>query len=327
MKRMMLVCLMILCLVPLGAWAEEETVEWFSDTGEMYNSRGEHFCFEIENEHAVLTCYWMEAGKPQPPVVEVPAVLGGMPLSVIGDAAFDNVDGIEGPSGIQTPYEGKQVECIVIPEGVTTLLEGAFYCASDVRRIELPTTLAEIQTGLTFRQVEAEIDFPDGNPFYRVENGFLIDTRADALLYCWPATGELPLPRVRRVEDHALENYSVRQTVLEFPDSVEYIGRFNAYDCGDIETIIVPGSVRELADNAFQANSAQEIILNEGLEKIGYWTFADTEITSITFPSTVTWIGFEPFGWWEPEELTVLNPDAVWETEDEYFQRCYDEEE
>lgn len=285
----------------------------------MWNDAGEHCSYVIEGDHAVLTRYWVEKGKPQPPVVEVPAFLGGMPLTAIGDCAFDNFDGIEGSDGIQTPYDGEQVERIVIPEGVTTLHEGAFICAHYVRRIELPTTLTEIQTGQTFNHVNAEIDFPSGNPFYRVEDGFLIDTRTNALLYCWPAAGELPLPRVRRVEDFALENYSVRQTVLEFPDSVEYIGRFNAYDCCDIETIIVPGSVKELADNAFQCNSAQEIILNEGLEKIGYWTFADTEITSITIPSTVQVMNEEAFGWWEPEELILLNPDMIWEkTEDDW---------
>ena len=43
MKRLMLVCLLILCLVPLGAWAEEDTVVWYSESGELYNSLGEHF--------------------------------------------------------------------------------------------------------------------------------------------------------------------------------------------------------------------------------------------------------------------------------------------
>ena len=40
MKRLMLVWVMILCLVPLCGWAEVEPVEWFTGSGEVYNSLG-----------------------------------------------------------------------------------------------------------------------------------------------------------------------------------------------------------------------------------------------------------------------------------------------
>ena len=70
-----------------------------------------------------------------------------------------------------------------------------------------------------------------------------------------------------------------------------FIGANNAYDCVDIETIIVPGSVVELADEALRVNTATEIILNEGLRRIGAFAFEQTEITSIRIPSTVEWIG------------------------------------
>ena len=56
MKRMMLVCLMILCLVPMGSWAEE-TIEWYDRDNEVYNSRGEHFLYEVVEDHAVLIYY------------------------------------------------------------------------------------------------------------------------------------------------------------------------------------------------------------------------------------------------------------------------------
>ena len=42
MKRRMLVWVMVLCLVPLGAWAEKETVEWFNEPGETYGYTWTH---------------------------------------------------------------------------------------------------------------------------------------------------------------------------------------------------------------------------------------------------------------------------------------------
>ena len=329
MKRLMLVWVMMLCILPVVGMAEEENVVWYSSSDEVYNSLGEHFCYEVEDDHAILTRYWVEKGKLQPAVVMVPSEINGVPLTAIARCTFDNFDGFIIPSGERMTFDGKQVECIVIPEGVTELRGGAFICAHDVKQIELPSTLTVIEKGdtYTFHHVHAEISFPNGSSCYRVEDGFLIDTRTDALIYCSPSTCQLPLPRVRRIEDSALEYYSQFQTILEFPDSVEYIGSMNAYDCVDLETIIVPGSVVELADYALKTNTASKIILNEGLRRIGALAFAETEITEITIPSTVEWIGalaFEGTHMDLEDNLPELN--CYQETEEEYVMRCYGED-
>ena len=327
MKSRLSFLLIVLLFLPLLALAESESTVWHAGDGEVWNDAGEHFEYEIEDDHAVLTFYWTEKDKPQPPVVLVPAVVNGVPLTAIGVGAFNNDASYESADGWRTSYDGEQVECIVIPEGVTTLKGEAFICAHDVKRIELPATLKEIETGLTytFHHVYAEISFPNGNPNYRVENGFLIDTRSDTLVYCSPSSHHLPLPRVRRIGDSALEYYSQFQTVLEFPDSVEYIGRMNAYDCVDLETIIIPGSVVELADDALKTNTAKTIILNEGLRRIGAFAFAETEITEIAIPSTVEWIGAYAFFLTDVEDnLPELS--CYVETEEEYEQRCYGED-
>ena len=325
MKRLIIVCTVVLCLIVLCADAEEG-IAWHSGDGEVWNDAGEHFTYEIEGDHAVLVRYWLEAGKPQPAVIMVPAEVNGVMLTAIGRCAFDNFDPYECPDGERIPYVREQVDCIVIPESVTVLKGESFLCAHDVKRIELPATLTEIEVGLnyTFHHVYAEISFPNGSQNYRVENGFLIDTRTDTLIYCSPSSHHVPLPRVRRIEDSALEYYSQFQTVLEFPDSVEYIGSMNAYDCVGLETIIIPGSVVELADYALKTNTAKTIILNEGLRKIGAFAFAETEIAEITIPSTVEWIGADAFFLTDVEDI-LPELTCYMETEEEYEQRCFGE--
>ncbi len=325
MKRLMLVWVMVLCLVPLGGWAEEEAVEWFNEPGETCNSRGEHFRYEIEDDHAVLTCYWMEKNKPQPLVIEVPATLGGYPLTAIGWCAFDNWDARDWLPGQWQSYDGKQVERIVIPEGVTALQLGAFTCAHNVPEIDLPSTLVEIDTGLTFEHVHAEICFPNGNAHFRLEDGFLIENGTEALIYCNPSSKDQPLPRVRRIETRALDNYAVWQETLEFPNGVEYIGGYNAYDLVNLEVIIVPVSVVEIADHGLYCNSATSIILNEGLRKIGAFAFSETDVGEIIVPSTVEWIGYGAF-MWEGLEPVIQNPNCIWETEAQYNSRIWAEE-
>ena len=118
----------------------------------------------------------------------MPAVLGGNTLTAIGWCAFDNWDADDYPDGRHQAYDGRQVECIVIPEGVTTLENGAFCEAEHVGAIRLPSTLTEIHTGLCFEHVYADISFPNGNDTFRVENGFLIDGSQNALIYCNPGS-------------------------------------------------------------------------------------------------------------------------------------------
>ena len=318
MKRILPALLIVLCCF---AAASAEPEAFFTAPLQVINDREEHFCYELdENGGAILTDYWLPEGAEQPAVIEVPSMLDGHPLTAIGRGAFDSWNTYKSPDGWQKKYNGEAVERIVIPEGVTTLLEGAFLEANDVPVIFLPSTLTEISTAPCFIGAHAEIEFPNGNEYYSIEDGFLIDRRTESLFYCAPSARKQPLPRVRRIEDAALLNYSYWQKVLEFPDSVEYIGSSNAYDCVSLEQIIVPGSVVELADYALYCNSATSIVLNEGIKRIGAFAFTEIKAKAITVPASVEWIGYGAFLWSEP---VLLNPDCAQETQAQYNSRIW----
>ncbi|WP_181819071.1 leucine-rich repeat domain-containing protein, partial [Metamycoplasma hominis] len=52
--------------------------------------------------------------------------------------------------------------------------------------------------------------------------------------------------------------------------------------------VTIPGSVKEIGESAFSdCKNLKEVILNEGLEKIGAWAFFNTNIKSITIPGSV----------------------------------------
>jgi hypothetical protein len=308
-KVEIILCCFLLLTATINVNASEST--YVSDSGEQFE-------YVVEDGYARLTAYWVLPGRDTPAEIRVPKELGGYPLKEIGLAAFDNWNTIEYQGETYDPYDKDKVQRIVIPEGVTTLKDGAFTCCHDVSEISLPSTLDTIETGFAFQHVTAEIVLAEENQNYIVNNGFLIDKRTDALLYCAPSAKDQPLPMVKRIEAHALDNYGYFHPVLTFPETVEYIGGFNAYDLVDLKTIVVSESVVELADYAFYCNSATSIELNEGLKRIGAYAFAETDIDSIVVPSTVEWIGFDAFSCMEEENIIVLNPNCVWETEEEY---------
>lgn len=310
------IAVILCCLLVLMAVKSVKASE-----GSYVSQAGEQFDYVVEDGYARLTSYRVLPGKDTPEEIRIPAELDGYPLKEIGLAAFNNFDNIEYQGESFDRYDTNVVQRIVIPEGVTTLKDGAFVCCHEVPEISLPSTLDTIETGATFDHVSAEIVLAEENQFFTVNNGFLIDKRTEGLLYCAPSAKDQPFPMVKRIEAHALNNYASFHPNLTFPETVEYIGGFNAYDLVELKTIVVPQSVVELGDYALFCNSATSVKLNEGLKRIGAYALAETDINSIVVPSTVEWIGFDAFAGMEEENITVLNPNCAWETEEEYTLR------
>ncbi|WP_220149513.1 leucine-rich repeat domain-containing protein, partial [Metamycoplasma hominis] len=75
-----------------------------------------------------------------------------------------------------------------------------------------------------------------------------------------------------------------------------------------IESINIPGSVKEIGGYAFSdCTNLREVILNEGLEKIGALAFYDTNIESITIPGSVKEIGEGAFSGCTNLKEVILN--------------------
>ena len=85
-------------------------------------------------------------------------------------------------------------------------------------------------------------------------------------------------------------------------------------------SVIIPGSVRTIADEAFYAMGVEEFVLREGIQHIGAYAFYDTEIKELTIPGSVKWLGFE----FCKGNVKLSGQPAAgchWETEEEYEKR------
>lgn len=141
------------------------------------------FSYYMTNEGAVLVD-WENSGEKLPlSTLIVPNTLGGKPVIGIGSGTFASSQS----EPITDPLE------IVIPEGVVFLEDDAFTDCCEASIICLPSTLETISEGSMFH-VKAEITFPQGNPFYVMNKGFLVDTRSETLLYSSPCSSEEAIP-------------------------------------------------------------------------------------------------------------------------------------
>lgn len=328
MKKLLWV--LILLLLPLTAWAEDAEIH-----------RDGAFFYQIADGEATLTgCDWdaMQADSlymfAEPPVsLEIPATLGGYPVTSIGGWVFCSLDG----SPVDAPFE------VVLPEGLRALDADTFAECFYAVKVTLPATLEIIPEGC-FGRIPAEIDFPKGNPRYSCENGFLIDNTTQTLLYTAPSSHGTALPAVRRLGDWSLANwlwYDDDDPVL--PDTLESVGSHIFYDCC-VTRVTFPDGVTELSPYTFHSTDLQEVHLPASLREIPDHCFWNCKLTALTIPDGVTHIGAQAFNGFTGEiiqavtlpasvefvgycafpdecDVTVLNPQVHFETATEYAER------
>ena len=328
MKKLLWV--LILLLLPLIALAEDAE-----------SRRDGAFFYQIADGEAILTgCDWdaMQADSlymfAEPPVsLEIPATLGGYPVTSIGGWVFCSLDG----SPVDAPFE------VVLPEGLRALDADAFADCYYAAKVTLPATLEVIPEGC-FDQIEAEIDFPNGNPRYSCENGFLIDRDTQTLLYTTPSSHGNPLPAVRRLGDCSLMNWlwdDDDDPVL--PDTLESVGSYIFYDCG-VTRVTFPDGITELSPYTFYCTDLQEVHLPASLREIPDYCFWNCQLIALTIPDGVTRIGAHAVDWFTGEiigavtlpasvefvgyrafpdecDVTALNPQVHFETATEYAER------
>lgn len=326
MKKLLWV--LILLLLPLSALAEDAE-----------SHRDGAFFYQIADGEAILTgCDWdaMQADSlymfAEPPVsLEIPATLGGYPVTSIGGGVFCSLDGCP----VDAPFE------VVLPEGLRTLDAYTFTECFYATKITLPASLEIIPEGC-FDRVPAEIDFPNGNPRYSCENGFLINNTTQTLLYTAPSSHGIALPAVRRLGDWSLSNYYLWYDDYDpvLPDTLESVGSYVFYDCG-VTRVTFPDGITELSPFTFSCTALQEVHLPASLREIPDYCFWDCQLTALTIPDGVTRIGAHAIDWFTDEiigavtlpasvefvgyrafpdecDVTALNPQVHFETAAEY---------
>lgn len=315
--------------------------DWYGDEAADALYSDGLFDYELSSRGAVLLGCSRFLNQPEvPDVLEIPATLGGYPVVGLGAYALCTYD-----------FAGGRDFSIIVPEGVRFMTSDAFLRCHAATRISFPSTLDDLPES-SFYHVSAEIDFPNGNPRYSCENGFLIDRDTQTLLYAAPSSQGQPIPAVRRLGDSALDNWKPAGNEIRLPDTLESIGPYaldGQYtgDFSPLAALILPDGVRELSDCSiygcweiqllrFPATLTEipaycvancglgAVEIPEGVTRIGefafyYYDWEQTELSAVTLPASVEFVGFRAFP--DECEITALNPDTHFETEEEINQR------
>ena len=97
------------------------------------------------------------------------------------------------------------------------------------------------------------------------------------------------------------ENTTIRNVTVS--EGTKIICSFKK--CSNLESVVLPSSIKEIWGAAFSGTALKSINLPEGLEIIKGSAFINTNLTEITFPQSLTSIGEDAFSGTRITEITV----------------------
>ncbi|MBQ7252737.1 MAG: leucine-rich repeat protein [Kiritimatiellae bacterium] len=161
------------------------------------------------------------------------------------------------PDGVKTVcldgLVSARTKTVTLPEGVKRISRrsGGYVPGAPLEKLKLPASLEKIDPGALdghWRRLKT-IQIAAGSP-YRMEDGFLVDTRDGTLVFALPGRRGLTVPAtVKTIGDWAFNANDASKIAI--PEGVEKIGRGAFAECRALERIAIPASVGGIGADAF----------------------------------------------------------------------------
>ena len=186
-------------------------------------------------------------------------------LTSIGDSAFEDSDALTE---------------ISIPGGVMVLGKDNFRSCDSLRKATLKKGIETIDWGV-FEYCVAleEVSLPDT----------LKEIKEAAFCYC-ESLKEITLPDSLETIGLFVFNFTGLTSIV-IPDSVTTL-EASFEDCGDLATVQLSSSIKEIDSNCFQnCYSLTSIVIPAGVERIGYYAFSNCiSLVSVNIPDSVEYV-------------------------------------
>jgi hypothetical protein len=223
--------------------------------------------------------------------VAVPARLGGLPVTAVGDAvrvkdklygsfAGNQLTSVTIPDGVTAigayAFSENQLTSVTIPDGVTAIGYGAF-SQNRLTSVTIPDGVTTIGDGAFLQNQLTSVTIPDS-----------VTTIGGAVFSQNRLTSVIIPDGVTSIGDEAF--YQNQLTRVTIPDGVTVIGE-GAFYQNQLTSVIIPNSVTIIGEGAFYQNQLISVTIPDGVTSIGYAAFYQNQLTSVTIGNGVTTIG------------------------------------
>ncbi len=240
-------------------------------------------------------------------VVAIPTAIDGLPVSMIGDYAFDydtNLLSVTIPGSVSQIGTNAFAFCtsmtnVALETGISRIGDGAFGGCRSLSQVRIPSTVTSVgayafSSCTNLSAIEVDLL----NPSYRSVDGVLFD-KGQAVLIQYPnfRGGTYFVPEsVTKIGDGAFY-FSRRLTGLRLPNGVTNIADYAFSYCTSLQRVTMPDRVTRIADYAFSyCTSLTNVAIPSSVLAIGNYGFAGcTSLAAVTIATNVTTIGSYAF--------------------------------
>jgi uncharacterized repeat protein (TIGR02543 family) len=231
------------------------------------------------------------------------------------------------PYSFCNPYTGEAktfLTSIVLPNGLTSIGDGAFYRNSGLRSISIPNGVTSIGgytfyncTGLTSINIPNGVTSIGGYTFYycigltsiNIPNG--VTSIGNSTFYNCTGLTSINIPNgVTSIGNGAF--YNCRGlTSINIPNGVTSIENYTFYYCIGLTSINIPNGVTSIGNGAFyNCTELRSVDIPAGVTSIGEYAFEYcSKLEYITLPAVLTSIGNYAFGFCSGlKTITNQNP-------------------
>ncbi len=184
--------------------------------------------------------------------------------SLTGIVAEEGVEGQDIADRTTTTTFPKSLRTVVLPKGISSIGNYAFYECGDLQQVILPVGVTKIGE-YTFSKCSSlqQIEIPEGVEMlmrYAFENCENLQ--------------KVKLPDgLRTLNGRAFSECENLQEI-NFPDGLKYIGGGTFNGCGKLREVVFPDSLQTIEDLAFEKCSGiKEITIPQGVSKLGMGAF------------------------------------------------------
>ncbi|MBR1598134.1 MAG: leucine-rich repeat domain-containing protein [Lachnospiraceae bacterium] len=235
------------------------------DVPEGSKQEGKFWYLELSDGTAEIVWFEESGSKSN---ATIPDTIGGKTVTSIGDGAFVNAN----------------IAIVTIPESVTRIGNRAFDGCDLLKKITISKNVSSIGTNpfTGCRQLNS-ITVDPANPVYNSGNGSnaIIETKTNTLIAGCRGT-TIP-DGVTAIADEAFAYCNIRN--IEIPESVTSIGK-EAFESIDyLEYIVLPSTLKNVGDNAFDGgipiyaesgSQTEKLLKDEGYLLVSYKIIKNT---------------------------------------------------
>ena len=218
-------------------------------------------------------------------------------------------------------FRNQEIESYIIPDSVTSIGDGAFWCCSSLSSLFIPNSVTSIGDG-AFEGCSSlsSLVIPDcvvnikGNPFCYWKGK--LECLSASFIY-----EDNVLFNMDKSKLISYRNQEAKSFII--PNGVMSIEKYAFSGCSSLISISVPKSVTSIGDGAFDGcSSLSSIAISDSITSISAWTFDGCKsLRSLVIPDSVTSIGNEAFRGCS-SLCSLVIPDSVTSIGDGAFDGC-----